>query len=110
MLVFAEPYHETGGITLNFVPEATAIEIMRNVARHMEKKHITDDCALVDFTVTHWTETIEQMTDKMAKAMWDRFHQGSGGEAAAVAWEQVLRDPWREQAKAALRALGVPIP
>ncbi len=109
MLVFAEPYHETGGITLNFVPEATAIEIMRNVARHMEKKHITDDCALADFIVTHWTETIEQAIDKMAQSMW--YHTGTiAGPMSIEVWSKLDQKPWIEQAKAALRALGVPIP
>ncbi len=108
MLVFVEPYGKSGH-AINFITEAEATRISWSAAGLREKgKHspYTDEMALADFKTVHWADTIEQTIEKMAKAMWTQWATQSG-ENIPCLWEQVVRKPWQEQARAALKSLGV---
>jgi len=117
MLVFVDPYPNKGH-SIHFVPDEDAIAMSRKAAIEafvcradaLPPKY-PNATALADFQTVHWAETIEQVIEKMARAMWEKWHNASSTMMRVEAWNdgETNRDPWREQAKAALKSLGVDV-
>lgn len=109
MIVFTDPCY-TKGHCVYFVPDDDAIATGHACAQ--KAGHcVTDEQALGSFKAVHWGETLDQVIEKMAMAMWKMWrHGGKTDVVVSVGWEHVDQEPWREQAKEALRALGVSPP
>lgn len=121
MIVFVEPnFHD--GYNIKFITNEAAIGFMREVERRHEREeelvtgHIPfgdpypDDMCLEEVVKLLNAKTLDETIETMAEAMWKHWASQSSGLARVCSWEQVVREPWRGQARAALKALGVPLP
>ncbi len=109
MLSYIDPI-PGGGHSIHFIPKATAIAQMQ--AQDREEWHrrfpdrgpYSDAMALQDFITVNWAEELDVTIERMAIAMY--CDMGMDPEE----WEKVDQERWHLQAKAALKALGVPLP
>ncbi len=103
MLVHMDPI-PGGGTSVHFTSTAAAILAGREMASGSTKVR-TDQELISDFAVVHWASKIESVIEQMAKAMFMATYCVQEDR-----WPDAAQDSWRLKAKAALKALGVPLP